>query len=117
MKRGIFEPDFLFSNSKVSDELSKRIIIDKELARHLKTEIKYEGYIDRQKREVKHFLENENKLLPDSLNYEDVPSLSTEAREKLSKIRPGSMGQASRIQGVSATDISILTVYLKTKNN
>ena len=112
LKRGVFEPDFLFSSYK-DEEVSKKVKLDKSLQNKLKIEIKYEGYIDRQKREIKHFLENEHRILSEHLDYDDVPSLSAEGREKLKRVRPGSMGQASRIQGVSPADISILTIYLK----
>ena len=84
-----------------------------ELTHKLETEIKYEGYIKRQMTEIEHFLKNENRMIPDDTDYYGINSLSTEAKEKLSKIRPGSLGQASRISGISATDVSILTLYLK----
>ena len=77
------------------------------------TEIKYKGYIDRQMRDIERFHANEEKRIPDGFNYDNLKSLSNEAREKLSKIRPQSLGQASRIAGVSAADVSILTVYLR----
>ena len=60
-----------------------------------------------------YFLENENMKIPKDLDYFEITSLSMEAREKLSRIRPESLGQASRIQGVSASDVSILAIYLK----
>lgn len=84
-----------------------------ELIEKLEIEIKYEGYIERQKRDIERFLENENKRLPIDFNYEKLNSLSTEAREKFSKIKPESIGQASRIAGVSASDVSILTLFFK----
>ena len=84
-----------------------------ELTHKLETEIKYEGYIKRQMTEIEHFLKNENRMIPDDTDYYGINSLSTEAKEKLSKIRPGSLGQASRISRISATDVSILTLYLK----
>lgn len=86
---------------------------DEKLLLQLQTEIKYEGYIQRQRREINLFLENEQKKIPKQIDYYTINSLSTEAREKLSRIRPESLGQASRISGVSASDISILTIYLK----
>lgn len=76
-------------------------------------EIKYSGYIERQMKEIHVFAANEEKRIPDNLNYDAIKSLSGEARQKLSRIRPLSLGQASRIQGVSASDISVLTVYLR----
>lgn len=76
-------------------------------------ELKYKGYIERQLKEIEKFREHENKRIPVSINYDTILSLSKEAREKLKKIRPQSLGQASRISGVSASDLSVLTVYLK----
>jgi tRNA uridine 5-carboxymethylaminomethyl modification enzyme len=79
----------------------------------IQTNIKYEGYIARQLKEIEYFNDNENKKIPDKFDYNRLTSLSKEALEKLIKIRPASLGQASRISGVSASDISILSVYLK----
>ena len=77
------------------------------------TTIKYEGYIEKQQRDVERFAEQEQLLIPTSFTYDNVRSLSTEGREKLKRIRPGSLGQASRIPGVSASDVSILSLYLR----
>jgi len=85
---------------------------DSELAWKLGVEIKYEGYIIKQKREVEYFLENENKRIPENFNYDELNSLSAEARQKLKDIRPASIGQAARISGVSATDIAVIAFYL-----
>jgi tRNA uridine 5-carboxymethylaminomethyl modification enzyme len=75
--------------------------------------IKYAGYIDRQQAEVEKFKNLEDKQFPALFDYSLVPSLRTEARQKLAKIRPTTLGQASRISGVSPADISILMVWLK----
>ena len=75
-------------------------------------QIKYEGYIQRQQRQIQQFKRLENLKIPDSFDYVDVRGLKTEAREKLEKIRPASIGQASRLPGVSPADISILMVML-----
>ena len=96
----------------VSDEIAL-IYNDISLVEDLQLEIKYEGYIARQKREINYFLENENKKIPESFDYTNIPSLSNEAREKFNKIKPHSLGQASRISGVSASDISIISLYLR----
>ena len=77
--------------------------------------IKYEGYIDRQMQQVAHFKKLEKRLIPADIDYEDVSNLRKEARQKLSAIRPTSIGQASRISGVSPADISVLMVYLTAK--
>lgn len=84
-----------------------------ELVERLQIEIRYEGYIERQRKEIELFLQNENKKIPENFDYWKINSLSKEAREKLSKIRPASLGQASRIPGVSASDVAILAIYLK----
>jgi len=76
--------------------------------------IKYEGYLTRQEKQVKQFKKLESKVLPQNINYEEIPSLRIEARQKLSKLRPANIGQASRISGVSPADISVLLVYLET---
>ena len=77
------------------------------------TEIKYEGYIKRQKAQVKEMRRLEEVALPESLDYEGIDGLRLEAREKLQRIKPRSIGQASRISGVSPADISVLLIYLE----
>lgn len=79
-------------------------------------ELKYEGYITRQKKQVEQYRKLERKLIPKEINYDDVPSLRLEARQKLKKFLPVSIGQASRISGVSPADISVLLVYLERYN-
>ena len=76
--------------------------------------IKYEGYLTRQAKQVSQFKKLESKIIPVNINYDDVSSLRIEARQKLTKIRPANIGQASRISGVSPADISVLLVYLET---
>ena len=78
-------------------------------------DLKYAGYIKRQLKQVEEFAAMENKLLPDDIDYSAVPGLRIEAREKLSKIRPRSFGQASRISGVSPADISVLMVWMESR--
>ena len=75
--------------------------------------IKYDGYIRRQMRQVEQFKKLENKKIPDNIDYNQIKSLRIEAKQKLSQIRPASIGQASRISGVSPADVSVLLVYLK----
>lgn len=79
--------------------------------------IKYEGYINRQEKQVRQFQKLEKKLLPEDLDYEQIPNLRIEARQKLSLYKPVSLGQASRISGVSPSDISVLMVYLMARND
>ena len=75
--------------------------------------IRYEGYIERQKQQVEHFKKLENRRIPEDFDYDAVPSLRIEARQKLKQFRPVSLGQASRISGVSPADISVLLVMLQ----
>ena len=75
--------------------------------------IKYEGYIERQVKQVEHFKKIESKKIPENIDYDNIASLRIEARQKLSKLRPISIGQASRISGVSPADVSVLLVYLE----
>ena len=75
-------------------------------------ELKYEGYIKRQLRQVEQYKKLENKKIPDDIDYDDVYSLRKEAVQKLKELRPASVGQASRISGVSPADISVLLIYL-----
>ena len=79
--------------------------------------VKYEGYIKMQEAQVESFKKLEKKLIPDDVNYDDVKGIRIEARQKLSKIRPYSIGQASRISGVSPADISVLLVYLEQRKH
>ena len=91
-------------------ELSSEIIEQIDIA------IKYDGYISRQKQQIEHFKKMEKKLIPSDINYDDVSNLRKEARQKLAAIRPSSLGQASRISGVSPADVSVLMIYLAAKN-
>ena len=75
--------------------------------------VKYEGYIQMQKKQVEGFKKMEEKILPEDINYEEIKGLRLEARQKLNKIKPYSIGQASRISGVSPADISVLLIYLE----
>ncbi|MBQ1877707.1 MAG: tRNA uridine-5-carboxymethylaminomethyl(34) synthesis enzyme MnmG [Erysipelotrichaceae bacterium] len=87
--------------------------IDEELCRQLEIEVKYDGYIAKARREARNLERMEKILMPEDINYNDLPQLSLEARQKLQKIRPLTMGQASRISGVNPADIMVLSIYLK----
>ncbi len=78
--------------------------------------IKYEGYIKRQIHQIEQFKKTEQKLIPATIDYDDVNSLRLEARQKLKEFMPTNVGQASRISGVTPADIAVLLVYLKTLN-
>jgi tRNA uridine 5-carboxymethylaminomethyl modification enzyme len=75
--------------------------------------VKYEGYIARQMMQIERFKKMEDHKLPDDIDYDAIKGLRIEARQKLDRIRPQSVGQASRISGVSPADISVLLIYLK----
>ena len=93
----------------------KRPKLMRGVAEQVNIHMKYDGYIQRQMRQVEQFQKLENKKLPENLDYNEVPSLRTEARQKLTAVRPLSIGQASRISGVSPADISVLLVWLEHK--
>ena len=95
----------------------KNKILDDEIINQININIKYEGYITRQRQQVEQFKKLEKKHIPSDINYDDVSNLRKEARQKLSEIRPVSIGQASRISGVSPADISVLLIYLHGKQN
>ena len=84
-----------------------------EILEQVEINIKYEGYINKTIREAEKMLTLENKKIPQNLDYNDISNLASEAREKLNKVKPTSIGQASRISGVNPADISVLMVYLK----
>ncbi len=87
--------------------------LSSEAAQQVEIAVKYAGYIDRQEVDIEKFKTLEGKQIPVSFDYSTVPSLRNEARQKLSKLRPATLGQASRISGVSPADVGILTVWLK----
>ncbi len=91
-------------------ELPDSVIEEAEIA------IKYEGYIKLQIEQIEEFKKLENKKLPTEIDYETIKGLSLEARQKLNKQKPTSVGQASRISGVSPADISVLLIYLSQNN-
>lgn len=96
------------------EEIDKnRKPLSKEVIEQVNINLKYEGYINRQLKQVEQFKKLEKKRIPENLDYDDVYSLRIEARQKLKEIRPHSVGQASRISGVSPADISVLLVYLE----
>ncbi len=85
---------------------------DREVVEQINIYLKYEGYIDRQQSQVEHFIKMESKKIPADIDYSKVKNLRIEARQKLEKVRPESIGQASRISGVSPADVTMLMLYL-----
>ena len=90
--------------------------LSEEVIDQIDINIKYDGYIKRQLRQVDQFRRMEKKLIPDNIVYEDIHNLRIEAVQKLNKIRPASVGQASRISGVSPSDISVLLIHIEQMN-
>ena len=90
--------------------------LTKQEADEVNISLKYEGYINLESEQVERFKKLENKKLPENIDYEEIKGLRLEARQKLNKVRPLSVGQASRISGVSPADISVLLIYLETIN-
>ena len=87
--------------------------LTEEVIQQVEIEVKYAGYIDRQEAEVEKFRGMEEKKIPEWVNYNEVPSLRTEARQKLNELRPITLGHASRISGVSPADICLLMIWMK----
>jgi tRNA uridine 5-carboxymethylaminomethyl modification enzyme len=90
--------------------------LDGEVIRQIETEIRYAGYVDRQQAEVEKLRSLEDKRIPEWLNYEQIPGLRIESRLKLLRVRPTTLGQATRISGVSPADIGLLMVWIKRGN-
>jgi len=101
------------SYDKLADIDENRPDLPYDVEEQVNINIKYDGYIRRQMRQVEQFKKLENKKIPDNIDYNQIKSLRIEAKQKLSQIRPASIGQASRISGVSPADVSVLLVYLK----
>ena len=99
---------------KILEEIDEgRPELAEEVIHEVEIELKYEGYIKLQEEQVQKFKKLEEKLLPDEIDYSKIKGLRIEARQKLNKIKPNSVGQASRISGVSPADISVLLIYLE----
>ena len=88
--------------------------LPEQVREEVEIQVKYEGYIKMQEAQVEKFKKLEKKLLPEDIDYEQINGISLEGRQKLNKHKPHSVGQASRISGVSPADISVLLVYLQT---
>lgn len=109
--------DYLKNPSASLDEIIKVFNLElnysKEVKEEVEIQIKYEGYINKVMREAEKMLKNEEKQIPENIDYDKVPNLASEARQKLKEIRPLNIAQAIRISGVNPSDISILLVYLR----
>ncbi len=106
LKRANVTSDNLIDNFEELNNLDRRIMAE------VASTIKYEGYLNKQNASIKELQKLENKLIPDNIDYSQIEGLRLEARQKLNKIKPLNLGQASRISGVSPADITVLMVYL-----
>ena len=104
-------PELSYQELQILDK--GREPLPERISEQVNIEIKYEGYISRQMRQVEQFKKTEEKKIPVDIDYDDVKSLRLEARQKLKEFRPESIGQASRIAGVTPADANVLLVYLK----
>ena len=106
-------PEISIDNLKHFIELN----YNNEVLEQVEINVRYEGYIKKANKEAEKMLSLEKKLIPDDIDYDNIPNIASEAKQKLSEIRPTSIGQASRISGVNPADIGVLMVYLKRKYN
>jgi tRNA uridine 5-carboxymethylaminomethyl modification enzyme len=114
LKRNEIDINKFFNISYFKDNsLARDLKENQEALRQVDIELKYEGYIKRQNEHVANFNQSETIEIPNGFDYNKIKSLSNEGREKLLKVKPHSIGQASRIAGVSPSDVSILTIYMK----
>ena len=107
----IRRPELSYQELAFADR--ERPELSEDIVEQVNIEIKYDGYIKRQKKQVLQFSKMEKKAIPNDIDYDDVKSLRIEARQKLKEFRPSSIGQASRVAGVSPADVNVLLVYLK----
>ena len=105
--------EFLQEDIFKDNILLQKISNHPEAANQIEIEIKYNGYIQRQNEQIENFNKNENVTIPKGFNYDKLKSISSEALDKLKKIRPGSIGQATRIAGVRPSDISAIMIYMR----
>jgi tRNA uridine 5-carboxymethylaminomethyl modification enzyme len=91
--------------------------VPKDVLETIEIEVKYAGYIAQQERQVARLKESERRQIPADFSYSDIPGLSTEVRQKLTRVRPTTLGQASRIPGVTPAAVAVLDVYLDVSRN
>ena len=113
LKDGISLYDLLRRPEITLSKMNYTFDYDLDIIEQVELNIKYEGYINKATKEAQKLINLENKKIPDDINYNNIPNLASEARQKLNEVRPTSIGQAIRISGVNPADISILSVYLK----
>lgn len=117
LKDGILAADLLrrpeITYDKIAQIVSRETFVTDEIAEQVEIQIKYEGYILKSNLQVEKMKRMEDKKIPENIDYDAISGLATEALEKLKKIEPLSIAQASRISGVNPADISILLVYIE----
>jgi tRNA uridine 5-carboxymethylaminomethyl modification enzyme len=111
LKRSLMTIDHV--RTLVDDTDVARALESSDVRRQVEIDVKYEGYIRRQHESVERFQKSESREIPELFDYQSVPSLSREGRERLAKIRPRSIGQASRISGVTDSDVTVLSIFLQ----
>jgi tRNA uridine 5-carboxymethylaminomethyl modification enzyme len=104
--------DILEADEELSEKVNA-ISKHREDLEQVEIQIKYAGYIEKEFEMVREISEQEDKLIPEQIQYDNLKSLSTEGRQKLKKVMPETLGQAGRISGVSASDVAVLAIYLK----
>jgi hypothetical protein len=103
---------FCNSGAEANEAALKASELDPDVLVQTEIQLKYEGYIEREKEQANKLARLEDLVIPDTVNYDEMKSVSLEAKEKLKKIKPRTIGQASRVSGVSPSDISVLLIYL-----
>jgi tRNA uridine 5-carboxymethylaminomethyl modification enzyme len=111
-RTGITLQDVLELPSLRGLEITRELELDREGMEQVEFGMKYEGYVARQEEQIKHFERNEHILIPEGFDYRGVRSLSSEGKEKLTRVKPSSIGQASRISGVTPADLGVLLIHL-----
>lgn len=104
--------ELLAADANLGDERLRLLLTNRLARERVEIEVKYDGYLKRQEEQIKRFDEVEKVRIPDEFNYDDVKALSNEGREKLRRVRPSSLGQASRISGVTPADVSVVMIAL-----
>ena len=113
VKRPQVDVDDLLKHAGIYDQVVQPAPGMVTASRLVEIDLKYEGYLDRQQQMVEKMEEKERWPIPEDFDYHALDTISKEAREKLDRIRPGNLGQASRISGVRASDVSVLMIFLK----
>jgi tRNA uridine 5-carboxymethylaminomethyl modification enzyme len=109
----LLRPDETWSTLAARHEPLRGLALDPDVALSLETDVKYAGYVDRQEENVVRMLRQESVEIPDDLDYRAMTGLANEAKDKLSRLRPRTLGQAARIAGVRPPDVALLAVHVE----